>query len=302
MDDTYEIRCVRIIYFSGTGGTKRIAEAFHKELKSRGIDVVIKNLGATMQERKDAFAEQELKEVDFNILLFAVYAMDAPRPVYDWIANAAGKEVGRKIAVFSVSGGGEMWPNKGARNNCCKMLENKGFQVVYDRMMCMPANIFIEYNDHLVMWLISVIPKKVSGTVGELLRGKVHRTHFRKGFLMDRLSKAQRENSGKFVQRFRVTAECISCGWCEQNCPMSNIKISAVTLKPVFLDNCVMCVRCVYGCPARAIKANALFAFKNGYDLDAVEQRMQGVELEPLEKCCRGWLFKGVKNYLLDKY
>ncbi|HWQ72147.1 MAG TPA: hypothetical protein VN370_07490 [Desulfitobacteriaceae bacterium] len=36
MDDIHQIRRVRIIYFSGTGGTKRIAEAFKKELQGRG--------------------------------------------------------------------------------------------------------------------------------------------------------------------------------------------------------------------------------------------------------------------------
>jgi len=195
-----------------------------------------------------------------------------------------------------------MWPNKGTRNSCCQVLESKGFQVVYDRMMCMPANIFIEYNDHLVMWLIRVIPMKVSGIVDELLAGKAHRTHFGKGFLMNWISRGQREHSGKFAQRFGITGACTGCGWCERNCPLSNIKISAEPAKPVFLNNCVMCARCVYGCPARAIRGNGLFAFKNGYDLDAVEQRMQGVELEPLEKCCKGRLFKGVKDYLLDRY
>jgi ferredoxin len=91
-------------------------------------------------------------------------------------------------------------------------LESKGFQVVYDRMMCMPANIF-------------------------------------KGTFL-------REHSGKFAQGFRITGACTGYGWCERNCPLSNIKIPEETSKPVFLNNCVICTRCVYGCPARAIRLN----------------------------------------------
>jgi len=297
-----EIKSVRLIYFSGTGGTKRIAEAFEKELKGRGLAVMVKNLGESLQEKKDAFSEQEMKEIDLNILVFPVYALDAPRLVYEWIESAGESGTGREIAVFSVSGGGEMWPNKGCRNGCCKALEDKGFRVVYDKMMCMPANVLIDYNDHLVMRLIRVIPKKVTQIVDDLLKGKVNRTHFRKGFIMDWVSRSERENSGKFVQGFEITDECTSCGWCVRNCPMQNVAISEPSSKPKFSDRCIICTRCIYGCPVHAIKTKGPLALKKGFDLEAVERRMEGLELEPLEKCCKGWLYKGVKDYLLDKY
>lgn len=293
---------VRLIFFSGTGGTKRIAEAFERELKGRGLDVVIKNLGESLQEKKDSSAEQENRNIDLNILVYPVYALDAPRPVYEWIESISGSEAGRKIAVFSVSGGGEMWPNKGCRNSCCKALENRGFRVVYDRMMCMPANVLVEYNDHVVMWLLRLIPKKVTKIVDELLAGNVHRTHFRKGLILNWISKSERKNSGKFSKGFEISDDCTGCGWCVRNCPMSNIEIPEQASKPRFSDRCVICTRCVYGCPAQAIKTKGPLTLKKGFDLDAVEQRMKGVELEPVEKCCKGWLLKGVKDYLLDKY
>lgn len=302
MDSTYKIRRVRVIYFSGSGGTERIAKAFEKELGGRGIDVIVKNLGATMKERQEADPAQDSVNADLNILAFAVHAMDAPKPIYDWIGSADGAEAGEKIAVISVSGGGEMWPNKGSRNSCIKALENRGFHVVYDRMMCMPANVFVEYSDHLMMHLINVIPGKVSRIVDELLAGKEHRTHFKKGAVLDWVSRSERNNSGTYAQKFRITDACTGCGWCEQNCPTSNIKLSEATGKPGFSDRCIICTRCTYGCPTRAIKAGGPLALKNGFDLKAVERRMEGVEPEPAEKCCKGWLYMGVKDYLLDKY
>lgn len=302
MDRLKEVNRVRLIYFSGTGGTKKIAEAFEQELKSRGLAVMVKNLGESIQEKKDALPEQEIKDVDLNILVFPVYALDAPKPVYDWIGRVAGHESGRKAAVISVSGGGEAWPNTGCRNGCCKALENRGFQVVYDRMMCMPANVLAEMNDHAAMWLIKVIPQKVSRIVDELLEGKVRRTRYKKGFARNWLSRSERENSGKFAQGFEITDDCTSCGWCALNCPMSNIEISEQSSKPIFSDRCVICTRCIYGCPAQAIKAKGPLALKKGFDLDAVERRMKGVELEPVKKCCKGLIFKGVRDYLLDKY
>jgi formate hydrogenlyase subunit 6/NADH:ubiquinone oxidoreductase subunit I len=83
---------------------------------------------------------------------------------------------------------------------------------------------------------------------------------------------------------------------------MSNIEIPEQFSKPRFSDRCIICTRCVYGCPAHAIKVGGFGILKSGFDLDAVEQRMKGKELEPLEKCCKGWFYKGVRDYLLDKY
>ena len=169
-------------------------------------------------------------------------------------------------------------------------------------MMCMPANVLVAYDDHLVMRLINAIPAKVSRIVDELLAGEIRRTHFRKGFVLNRLSGAQRQNAGKFARRFQISNACTSCGWCVQNCPTSNIEIPEGHSKPNFKDRCVICTRCVYGCPAHAIVIKGPMTLKNGFDLDAVERRMKGVEPEPVEKCCKGWIYKGVKDYLLDKY
>jgi len=301
MDHLKEVNRVRLIYFSGTGGTKKIAEAFEKELKSRGLDVMVKNLGESIQEKKDAHPEQEIKDIDLNILVFPVYALDTPKPVYDWIGSITGHEAGSTAAVISVSGGGEAWPNTGCRNGCCKALEERGFRVVYDRMMCMPANVLAGMNDHAAMWFIKVIPQKVARIVDELLEGKVRRTYYKKGFIRNWLSRSERENSGKFAQRFEITDDCISCGWCALNCPMSNIEIPEHSSKPIFSDRCVICTRCIYGCPAQAIKAKGPLALKKGFDLAAVERRMKDVELEPVKKCCKGLIFKGVRDYLLDK-
>ena len=302
MDHINESGRVGLIFFSGTGGTKRVTEAFEKELKGRGITVAVKNLGMSFQEKKEAPEQPELKEMDINILIYPVYAMDAPRPIYDWIGSVTGQEAGLKIAVLSVSGGGEVWPNKGCRNGCCEALENKGFQVVYDRMLVMPANVLVSYNDDLVMWLLNTVSQKAAQIVDDLLTGKIRRTRFRKGPVIQWVSRTERENSSKFAQSLEITDSCTSCGWCVRNCPLQNIEITEPGGKPKFSDRCVICTRCVYGCPGSAIKAKGPLALKHGFDLESVERRMEGVELKPVGQCGKGWLYKGVTDYLLDKY
>lgn len=301
MDEICEIKKVQIAFFSGTGGTKRIMEAFEKEIRQRGIAVTVTNLGEASKPKDSTDENAETEEFDLHIILFPVYALDAPRPIYDWINSADGNKIGRKAAVLSVSGGGEMWPNTGCRNGCCKALEGRGFEIIYDRMLCMPANMMAEVNDHLAMRLIQAVPQKVLHIMDDILTGKIRRTSFRKGFIRNYISKMERENSYRFGKSFIVSEECTSCGWCVKNCPVSNIKIDGTSGKPKFSDRCVACLRCVYGCPFHAIHAKNPMIFKKGFDLEAVEERMRGIEPEPIEKCCKGLAFLGVKRYLQEK-
>lgn len=311
MEKSNNLNTVQLVFFSGTGGTKRIALAFEKELKERGIRTIVKNLAASLQEQEDARirqaegvletdSENQLsKTSDLTILIYPVYALDAPRPVYDWIDSMNETDAGGRIVVLSVSGGGEMWPNKGCRNHCCKALEKKGFQVVYDRMLVMPANVLLKYSDDVMMHLIRVIPEKVSAITDDLEAGKNRHTHFRKGPVLNWISKTERENSSKFAQGFTISDDCTGCGWCVRNCPMHNIEISKQSAKPNFSDHCILCTRCIYGCPFHAIKTNVRIIFQSGFNLDDVERRMAGEDLKPVKECCKGWYNKGIRDYLL---
>jgi ferredoxin len=166
----------------------------------------------------------------------------------------------------------------------------------------MPANVLVSYNDDLVMWLLNAVRTKAAQIVDDLMAGKIRRTRYRKGPVLRWVSRSERENSSKFAQGFKVTDDCTSCGWCVRNCPMQNIEIPEPAAKPEFSDRCVICTRCIYGCPCGAIKTKGPLALKHGFDLEAVERRMVGIELKPVEQCGKGWYNKGVRDYLLDKY
>ena len=206
---------------------------------------------------------------------------------------------GNKIAVISVSGGGEIWPNTGCRNVCCQALERKGFSVVYEKMMCMPSNWVVPTNDHLAMRLIKAIPEKVDKILDHLLAGKIRRPKLRMGVLRKMIARLEKAGAPRFAQDFWLDSACLVCGRCAKNCPVQNIKIE--DHQPVFNGRCVMCFRCIYSCPVQAIHSNSFMVIKAGYDLNALEKRMAGVELLPLEKCCRGILWKGVADYLTDQ-
>lgn len=167
-------------------------------------------------------------------------------------------------------------------------------------MMRIPPNMLTKPNDHLIMHLINIIPKKTDIIINEILTGKEIRTNFKKSIIRKKISSIEQEHAYKFAHKLKINDNCRTCKWCENNCPTENIKIDENTLKPAFNNKCIGCLRCVYGCPFKAIEAKSNSVFKEGFNLDEVEKRMEGVELEPIEKCCTGSMFKGLKKYLED--
>ncbi|HQL36165.1 MAG TPA: EFR1 family ferrodoxin [Bacillota bacterium] len=293
------IKRAHIIYFTGTGGTARVSSQFEESLTSHGIEV--QKAALDMQEAEYCTLSTNIQKDSLLILIFAVHAFDAPEPVYDWI-NAIPDGIGRPAVVISVSGGGEVWPNTACRAGCIKLLERKGYNVFYERMMVMPSNILVATKDQLAIRLLQVLPTKAENCASEILSGVRRR---RRAPIMSRIMtaifKSEKKWAKKFPEYLRIGETCTGCGWCLENCPRKNIEL--VNSRPSFGGQCVACLRCIYGCPYKSIYIHRIgfITIKEGYDLDELEQRMSGVALEPIEKIKAGILFIGVRDYLLNK-
>ncbi len=291
---------ILVVYFSGTGGTERIAEAFESELIRRDHSVLKVNLDrskAPQQSKLDLYYGKIPKDLDMLLLIYPVYAFDVPAIVNEWIRQARADHL--RAAVLSVSGGGEVWPNTGCRNNCCKTLEAHGFDVIYEKMMVMPANCITPTNNQLAMWLIKATPEKVGKVLDRLLDGKVRRTHFHSSPIKRALAKSAELNFHRFAEGLEISEVCNGCGLCSRNCPVGNIMMKEE--KPAYGKSCIMCLRCIYSCPQSAIKTKQRIVFKSGFSLEKIEKELDGKELDPVEKLTKGWVWAGVRKYLLDK-
>jgi ferredoxin len=292
MTTSLRINTVKIAYFSGTGSTARVADAFENELSRRGLSVIKSGI------RGGKLPSDETE--DLLILLFPVHAFNAPRVVYQWIGNLPGaRQI--PVAVISVSGGGEISPNTACRLSSIRRLEKKNYRVVCEKMIVMPSNWVMKTDDGLAIRLIRILPSKVELIVDDLLQGVERRTRPK---LIDRvfsrIGEMEKTGAKFFGRKLRVNANCNSCGWCAKNCPSNNIIM--LNNKPTFGEKCILCLKCIYGCPRQALEAGALrfIVLKEGYDLQALEKRMQGVQLAPVEDLARGYIWKGVKEYLIE--
>lgn len=287
---------VKVAYFSGTGGTRRIAECAVSELEKNGCTVDL--------ERIDAEARTKDPSDHYDLLVFVsvVHEFNFPQPVREW-ASALAPSRFAQAAVFSVSGGGNAVGNRGAQRKTIEELEQKGVIVTYDEVFVMPSNFFYSIKHPVDAMEMAAYPAMVKHAIENVLAGKAQR---HKTPLLDKVVTRCFQNSWKHTHRFgsaiEVSDTCTSCGVCVRVCPADNIQLDSETKHPRFEDRCVFCLGCLYACPASALHAgrDKYALIKEGYDLNEIEQRsFDPSEWEHVEALCKGYLYSGVKPYLV---
>lgn len=283
---------VKIVYYSGTGGTAKAANYFQTVFKIKGFKVVCQQIKPSWQDKDHDY--------DMLVLLFAVHAFNAPKAVYTWISQLT-KVNNLPAVIISVSGGGEIMPNTACRRSSIKRLEKKGYKVIYEKMLVMPSNILIATNEILSRMLLEILPNKIDAIVDDLEKGVIHRT---KPYLIDKiisyLGEMEKPVTKYFGKKITSTNLCNGCGWCVKNCPANNINL--VENRPIFNSKCHMCLNCIYGCPNKALVPNSgkFLILKNGYNLKSLENMGPIKENVDINKLAKGYAWSGVKKYLLE--
>lgn len=283
---------VSIVYYSGTGGTARVAKSFEQAFTKIDCEVRLHHITAG--------AVDDWSEHDLLLIVYAVHACNAPEAVYRWIENC--QEV-KDIpgVVISVSGGGEVTPNTACRVSSIKRLERKGYKIIYDQMIVMPSNWIVPTKEPLALMLLEAMPMKAMNIVNDINRGIHRRT---KPALIDRIfshiGELEKIGAKSFGKRIKVSEVCNGCGWCSRNCPAGNIKM--IMDKPHFSNKCHLCLSCIYGCTNKALEAGfgKFIVIKEGYELNQLEKKLPYKEQVDIEKLAKGFLWSGVRRYLLD--
>jgi ferredoxin/flavodoxin len=283
---------VYIVYFSGTGCTKLASEYLGAALTRQGASIRMEELHAG--------TSQDVKEpADLLVLMYPVYALSAPGPVYAFIRSLA-DAANTPAAVISVSGGGEVTPNKACRVRVIRRLSEKGFYVFYENMLVMPSNVFTPTPPEVALGLIRVLPGKADRIARALLRGEVRRT--RPGLLnrlLAFLGEFEKFGAKRLGHHIRVSPACTGCGSCASDCPSGNITLRDG--KPVFGKKCVTCLKCYYSCPQKALSPiyGKFIVLKEGFDLPSLVRAAEsGGDISEVPS---GPLWVGLKSYMEEK-
>jgi ferredoxin len=286
---------VRIVWFSGTGGTQLAAEKLAESLSGRGVAVCPQEL--SVREQLDASFREDLL-----IIMYPVYAMNAPAPVYDYIKRSGQAPEGMPAAVISVSGGGEATPNKACRRGIIKLLTKRGYRVIYERMLIMPANVLTSTPIGAAVCLLRVLPEKTAKIAADLLNGVTRRT---KPGLVDTAVSAvgllEKVGAKWFGRYIKAGTDCNGCGLCAERCPSGNIHFESC--RPVFGKKCYFCMRCLYGCPQKALapRFGKFFVIREGFSLSDIKKMAADSETPCSSDKVKGALWSGVQAYLEEK-
>ncbi len=291
MEKTSNLKKINIAFFSGTGCTKMSAELLADFLKKNALTVNVEEIC-----RKNL---PENKEYDLFILMFPVHAFNAPRPVVRWIKNIRpGKK--SSAAVISVSGGGEVFPNRACRLTAIRELSKKGYDVTYQKMLVMPSNCITVTPDEILYKLIKIMPEKISKIAQDITEGKILSAS------PSAIDKAASSIAGfgqmffGYIGKIKISEKCSKCGWCSDNCPTENIAFTHG--KAIINNRCCLCLKCLYGCPEKAVKLKFLnfLIFKEGFDINNMRKKAFVPVKSKTGQPSVGYVWKGAVKYLSD--
>ena len=183
-------------------------------------------------------------ESDVIGFVFPVYFWGLPRMVERFLKEI---EITNKNAyVFSViTCGGPCFGVLGILKN---LLQSKGIQLNYGKMLVSPSNYLPEYVAKDSEESRLKIDESISSISSAIKSGESNRipsTTFLNKIIYATFPK---ENCDRF---FTVMPTCTGCGTCAKVCPAKNISI--YDGKPEFHHRCEHCLACLHNCPAQAI-------------------------------------------------
>lgn len=232
-----------ILYFSGTGNSRYVAEVIQTITKDELISIneLLKN--------KDC---EKIKSSEPLVFVCPTYAWRIPRVIEEFIRKT--EFSGSNKAYFVLTCGDGVGSAVHYAKKLCheKRLDFKGLDRVvmpdnYIAMFQVPdstqANKIIRNAKSTIVNIANCIKDgeclltEKSTVTGKVMSGIVN-TIFYKGFIS--------------AKGFYSTDKCISCEKCAKLCPLNNIKIE--NGRPNWGDNCTHCMACICGCPTEAIE------------------------------------------------
>lgn len=248
---------ILIIYFSGTGNTKKIAELYKASFEARGDETELLSLPEDIDRVKTANGDG-YEAIGFG---YPIHSFNAPRIMLDACKALPERESGRMRAfIFKTSGE----PVRMSDVSSLKMraiLRSRGYDVDNEYQHLMPYNIIFRHSDAMAHKMWETAKALVPVCVSEIKRGVrcLPEKMFMGAFLawILRIEHPGAHINGLF---YKANERCVRCGLCEKRCPVGNIKIENGNVK--FGGKCIMCMRCSLFCPANAVEIGLFRGWK----------------------------------------
>lgn len=232
-----------ILYFSGTGNSRYVAEQLSERL---GDELVSINEQMKKGEPWQVRSERPV------VLVSPVYAWRMPRVVSDWVRRTEWKGSRRLYVVLTC--GGDVG---NAAFYAWKLCGEKKLKFCGLAGVVMPENFITLFDapdeEEARQVIADAEPRiaQIAETIGagrHLAVGTIRFSDVVKSSVVNDLFYPMFVSAGKY----RATDRCVGCGKCERLCPLNNIHMREQ--KPVWGSACTQCMACICGCPEEAIE------------------------------------------------
>ena len=233
-----------ILYFSGTGNSKHVAEY----IKRRTGEELI-SIADCCNSRHFSFRLKKGERLGF---VFPVYYWGIPSIVEEFVKYARIETYGKNYTYCVATCGAT---TGGADVALSRLLKKKNLSLNASFAVKMVDNYTITFDvkDKIKNREINLAAEDELKEVSELILKKQSGNYnkIRGVWPAYPLTHAV-YNATRFTLPFKASADCISCGKCVRECPTRTIALECG--KPVWTNaRCSLCLSCLHNCPVNAI-------------------------------------------------
>ena len=243
-----------LCFFSGSGNSLFIANELNQQIECSTVLSIPRLLPDI----------KELAEYDKIGIIFPVYGMGIPEIVRSFLEKIS---ILTNKYIFVIATYGYMPANVLKLSQI--HLERAGLGLNYSKIIKMPGNyalLFQPPNNRIITKLIKRAKASTLKIAADISAGKSNKIalrHFPSFEVINNKMTVPNTADSKFV----IDSKCTSCGLCEKNCPLSNIRL--LDGKPTFQHKCQFCMRCFHFCPSEAINFGTQTTNKRRYKIFA---------------------------------
>ena len=232
-----------VLYFTGTGNSRYIAEKISEKTSDEMISI---NEKIKQKDNSTIVVNGKL------VFVMPTYAWRIPAVVKEWIFKT--EFLGVKQVWFIMTCGSEIGNATKYNKEIC---EQKGIAYKGTAQIDMPENYIAMFDvpgKEEAKQIISKAEPVIENIIGLIKEERcfpVPRNNLYDRFMSGPVNKMFYSLFVK-ADAFKVDDKCIGCGKCEKICPLNNIKIQ--NGKPVWGKECTHCMACICHCPTEAIE------------------------------------------------
>ncbi|PAB60409.1 EFR1 family ferrodoxin [Anaeromicrobium sediminis] len=241
-----------LLYFSGTGNTKRVGEVFKDyllEKKHNEVDMI-----------DISTHRQSLSNYDLLIAGTPTYTMTSSRNMNDFIQMYVNKTNNPKAQFITYVTHG--WGHSYGHLTLQEFITKLGFRVIGAQSFLAPSNFYV-YNEKVqpkqneveIRRLYEKITIDVKGLMDACLNGYI-RIEKKSTFKKQQAKLISALSRKAFINQFSAKTlsvdgdKCTRCLVCVKKCPNKNIALIDGNIR--FSKNCSACSRCMHICPQNA--------------------------------------------------